>query len=701
MGLESIYDLDTGSSISEEATLEAQQGILEDMRELSVSSDASAAQNYFGNGYSGTATMSALNAGGSLKGHAYLTGQSMHASQLATLSGSQATAGMTLTNQGASASLQGIVTDGSLHSILSSCTGSANVAGQFSAIGDSVQVAGSAMQGEDWGRLTSTASALDWTAAEFNGWMFASASSEDHATHITQDGGLSGGLYRAFGQAVSSSEDSELRKSRRAYDGTFGTTVDIRTDDLGRTINGLSDYWFVKTGESIQSVLNQADDGDEVELDSGMFTENIAIDKFLNIYGQGISTTAINAADEGKPTISVANGGSGTLSISDLTASGAKGTGSSGILISGTGSIGNIELTDIGSCGNYFGVDVEANGAGNRIFNMKFDGLEISNSMNNGLQIQTASGGTIEDLNLDGATILDSAGDGIHLIAYGTMGDLNLNGATISGSSVNGFDVMNYGTIGDINLDRATISGSRVNGFDVMNYGTIGDINLDRATISGSGGNGVDIYTTIIGKAGDLRLDGATISGSRNNGVGITTHGTIGDINFGGATISASGTQGINVLTVGTMGDLSLDGATISGAGWDGVSVTTSAPGAMGILRLDGATISGSGNDGVAVTTYGTMGLITMDSGTIARSGDYGMSLRKTGAIGTATISNANIYSNSKGGIYCSGVAVDATNNWWGSASGPYQAILNPSGSGNALSSGVTFVPWRYAPITA
>lgn len=39
-------------------------------------------------------------------------------------------------------------------------------------------------------------------------------------------------------------------------------------------------------------------------------------------------------------------------------------------------------------------------------------------------------------------------------------------------------------------------------------------------------------------------------------------------------------------------------------------------------------------------------------------------------------------------------VPVDASNNWWGAASGPHHASLNPAGTGNSVSGGVVFAPW-------
>ncbi len=41
---------------------------------------------------------------------------------------------------------------------------------------------------------------------------------------------------------------------------------------------------------------------------------------------------------------------------------------------------------------------------------------------------------------------------------------------------------------------------------------------------------------------------------------------------------------------------------------------------------------------------------------------------------------------------------VDGTNNWWGDASGPYHATLNPTGTGDAVSDYVDFDPWLGAP---
>ena len=283
------------------------------------------------------------------------------------------------------------------------------------------------MQGEDQGRLTSTALALDWPTAEFNRWMFASASSQDHATQITQEGEHSGGFYRASGQALRSGTDSELRKNRGAYEDTFSTTVNVWKDDLGRYITGLGNYWFVKRGKGIQFILDQTEEGDEVELDSGTFTENIAIDKFLNIYGQGIGFTTIGAKDIGTPVIDITYGGEDTLSVSGLTVAGA--TKSDGIRFLGSGNTGNVYLSDIKSTGNGNGIDVVATGSGNSVSDVTLQGLEIAGN-NYAISINAKNGGTISDLNFNGPIISNPTGSGVSINNnYGTIRILTSIGA--------------------------------------------------------------------------------------------------------------------------------------------------------------------------------------------------------------------------------------------------------------------------------
>ena len=52
------------------------------------------------------------------------------------------------------------------------------------------------------------------------------------------------------------------------------------------------------------------------------------------------------------------------------------------------------------------------------------------------------------------------------------------------------------------------------------------------------------------------------------------------------------------------------------------------------------------------------------------------------------------ITTNAVGFLNEDAATANATCNWWGDVSGPTNATLNPPGTGDSVSSGVTFAPW-------
>ncbi len=69
---------------------------------------------------------------------------------------------------------------------------------------------------------------------------------------------------------------------------------------------------------------------------------------------------------------------------------------------------------------------------------------------------------------------------------------------------------------------------------------------------------------------------------------------------------------------------------------------------------------------------------------------------------GTVSIHQSLLYQNTQGGVNnLSQVTVDATQNWWGTPSGPYHPQTNPSGGGNSVSDRVSYKPWLFTNISA
>ncbi len=67
----------------------------------------------------------------------------------------------------------------------------------------------------------------------------------------------------------------------------------------------------------------------------------------------------------------------------------------------------------------------------------------------------------------------------------------------------------------------------------------------------------------------------------------------------------------------------------------------------------------------------------------------------------TLTLRYNTLRDNAGGGV-CNentGVAIDARQNFWGDATGPYHPTLNPNGQGNAVADNVQFDPWLQQPV--
>ena len=123
----------------------------------------------------------------------------------------------------------------------------------------------------------------------------------------------------------------------------------------------------------------------------------------------------------------------------------------------------------------------------------------------------------------------------------------------------------------------------------------------------------------------------------------------------------------------------------------------------------DGSSVSviGGGNTwkdnnevGLFIFTQGD-GDITVDlSGEIITGHDYGAYIGDYGSTSTSNysvaINDSSISGNTSYGIEnaVSTLLIDADDNWWGDASGPYHPTLNPTGNGNQVSDYVDFDPY-------
>lgn len=142
------------------------------------------------------------------------------------------------------------------------------------------------------------------------------------------------------------------------------------------------------------------------------------------------------------------------------------------------------------------------------------------------------------------------------------------------------------------------------------------------------------------------------------------------------------------------LGDTNGDGGASSPAAGDWHRIEIASGGIANfehsIIRYGGAT---SSSPFVYTNLYVNGGTLNIATSTIAHSSTYG--IRQVS--GTTTVSDSVIKNNGTYGAHNALTATStfsATNNYWNSFSGPYHATLNPSGTGDDISSYISFDPW-------
>lgn len=236
--------------------------------------------------------------------------------------------------------------------------------------------------------------------------------------------------------------------------------------------------------------------------------------------------------------------------------------------------------------------------------------------------------------------------------------------------------------------------------------------NLSGVTLDGTGKS---IFQGIrhkgIGAIQNVRFTGITYnaSGPDYAGFAIYAFGMCGAVDVSDSVFDNIGREGIAYWGPGTTGTYARNTYTGKGLGnWldYGVEVNNGAVATITDSTFTNnrgtATLDGSDSAGIAVLTVSGPGT----AATITGSTFTGNSLGVGVGANAADTSVVDAHGNTISGNYMSGVennstvVFDATGNYWGANSGPYHATTNPSGTGNAVSNNVTYVPFLSAPFS-
>jgi hypothetical protein len=403
---------------------------------------------------------------------------------------------------------------------------------------------------------------------------------------------------------------------------------------MTRSVHAATIDVYPGAGTPLQTAINGAGIGDTIHAHAGIYKEVITISKKLIVLGDGAATTTITGAGLAGPVVTI-DSSIATRDVSFV-----------GFTITGAPVDGNGE-----SFGMLAKQTVPTAGVTYTISNCTFVGT--NNPASSGEFQFYASGGQ-EAVVFTGNVITKYSGNAILVEVHTGPTEISYNNIDAPLCNVVGkeADVIFFMTYGGVPGDVNTLQNICYNTFN-MGTAALKSTAVSIAAPGPGSGQGNSKFTNIVitgNRFKDLQANGRAIGFWNGHGPAYPPENVAQD-----NIISPSVTKNwINGLGLAGSYGISF---------YDDQGSTT------------GAFISCNIIKGVAVGIY-------------LRAGD---------APGT-TIVNNDIVVNTLGVDWLLGVLpVTATNNWWGSITGPFNAATNPGGLGNPVTNNVNYNPWLLA----
>ena len=426
-----------------------------------------------------------------------------------------------------------------------------------------------------------------------------------------------------------------------------------------------------QTYSTIQAAINAAQNGDTIIVAAGTYDEQIVINKSLTIQGAG-DTTII------QPSQTTAN----SLCPFSREAGGTNNTAS--IIVADT------QATNV------------------IIKNLKIDGSDVT-SLQSGADtfvgiLYRGTNGTIDSVTINGIKI--SNGNAIYLSSLGQTITVEVKNCNISDFRKNGITA-NYGGL-TANIEGNTITGMgptnaiAQNGIQI-GYGATGTVsNNEVANIAYTGTDWVsagilffESSATAMANTITNCQDGINIQGG-SQPIVVTVENNI--VSAAGLPSNQPYVYGISVATYKTGSiDATIKGNQLTGGPADdeeGIEIYPYS-GNVSFNIADNNVISGWDYGIMLYSVSGSITGSTIKSNTVQNNTASGIYIYAGTNVSTVTVNYNNIIGNAYG-VYNDGTGIlDATNNWWGDASGP--SGVGP-GTGDAVSDNVSFDPWLTNP---
>ena len=407
--------------------------------------------------------------------------------------------------------------------------------------------------------------------------------------------------------------------------------------------------------QTINYAIGQATGGDTINVAAGNYTENVDVDESLTLQGGGSAVVTVTAADS---TYHVFEVTADNVNISGFTVKGATGNETAGIYVDNN--VGSCNITANACLANHYGIYLDNSDnntlTGNTANSNSECGIYLDNSDNNTLTSNTANSNTKHGIYLDGP-----AGS---------------NGSTLNGNTAN-----QNGECG-IYVDKSSNNTLTSN---TANSNTEYGIYLDNSGSNNLAGN------TMSGNSYNFYVAGSSLS-HYDQSIDITNTVDEKPIYY---LVGLSGQVVDGSTNAGYVGAVNSTNVTVKDL--------TLTKGGQGVLF---AYTSHSSIENVTVSNnYYGIYLDNSDNNTLTSncitSNNIGIKLQGTVDAST-TMNFNNIHGNTEYGVENSGSGTaDATNNWWGDASGPSagEGVADVYGTGDAVSANVNYDPWHLKQI--
>ena len=435
---------------------------------------------------------------------------------------------------------------------------------------------------------------------------------------------------------------------------------------------------------TINGAIALASNGDTISVAAGTYNEQVVINlDNLTLQGAGVGSTTIQNTSTPNTGTGITLSGSRTgVTIKDLTITGFQ----DGIDMF-TGPLTNITLQDIASTSNArhgiwsqaFGVTGltllrvnasnnnaggGASGRGVWIINGDKTNISIQDGTynNNGLVGIDLSDGTATGVTITGNTVVGNGDSGIAVLgAKGTGANL-ISGNTVTNNGRYGIEIKNSTGSGAVSG-----AGSLVVSNNVVTRTVAATDARDYAGIA------VIRRSPVVGVNAD-QPTGAVITGNTVAGFQRKSSGSTGD-GFGIVVAGLNNTIQNNFVTSNDIG-IQVQGGNVSNT--QSTDYFDRDDAANGSATITSNLVRSNTSTGIRAVTLltNTSPMITAHTNCIV----------------------SNVTLGAKNDLAAGGATFDAANNWWGAASGPFNATSNPSGTGNGASDNIGFSPFTTVP---